>query len=152
MKSMFPLPSSVAAFPVNGEPGPEKYSGITVTSYFVSGIKFSSVLLLWLGGVVTSLLSPPVTGLYIIRYLKTLPGAWVQVILKLSVVSSVTFRFRGAPFTEIKKEKQMLKHKLALYEKYKNYFFITKLYHFSEEIHEQFICKHPGFCIHLARD
>lgn len=75
MVSIFPLPSSVAAFPVNEEPGPETYSGITETSYFVSGVRFSKVLLLWLAGVVTCLLSPPAVGLYMMRYLNTLPGA-----------------------------------------------------------------------------
>lgn len=93
------VPSSVFAYPFSEFPGPDWYSGITDTSYLVSWIKFCRVVDLSFAETVTCLLSPPVSGLYTSLYRRTFPGAGVQPTTKLSVVSSVILKFRGAPLT-----------------------------------------------------
>lgn len=97
--SIYHIPSSVFPYPFNELPGPDWYSGIRETSYLVSGSKFCKVVDLSFAEMVICFLSPPVAGLYTSLYLSTFPGAGVQPTLKLSVVSSVILKFRGAPLT-----------------------------------------------------
>lgn len=93
------LPSSVSPSPERASPAPEAYKADTVNAYLVASSKPFSTLEVVSPFTVNSLVSPPATGVYVIKYCCTFPGAALQDSFIVDVVASETRRFLGVPRT-----------------------------------------------------
>lgn len=90
--------------PGSASPAPDAYNAVTDKAYLVPGSKSLSTVVVVSPLKVTSLVSPPDTGVYVIRYRCTLPGAGLQDNFSEDVVASETLKSLGRPRTTFDKK------------------------------------------------